>query len=131
MIKYNVKDSKEIVDVIYCLKYNCYFSLQKNNSIAVLNRDFDEVYRVQNSSTVLCMLYNPLNDELLTSSLSGIKVWKLEQQMIPDRNHSTKPLGNHRLVLQWVDDLASVKNYWDGFSKKRTVENKIQLKNTF
>ncbi len=47
------------------------------------------------------MLYNPLNDELLSSSLNGIKVWKLEP-MTPDKIHSTKPLGSYQLILKWA-----------------------------
>lgn len=98
MVNYPIKDSKLIIDCIYCRKHNCYFMLQSDNRIAVLNRDFDEVCHVKTASTVLCMIYNPIRDELLTSSLNGLRIWTL-QAMNPHKFDSTKPLGHYQLNL--------------------------------
>jgi hypothetical protein len=41
----------------------------------VLNREFQVIAKGNiNSRTVLCMVYNPVNDELLISAIDGIKV---------------------------------------------------------
>ena len=41
----------------------------------VLNREFQVIAKGNvNSRTVLCMIYNPVNDELLVSAIDGLKV---------------------------------------------------------
>jgi len=40
-----------------------------------------------------------VKDELLTSSLNGLKIWTLQPQ-IPNKSDSTKPLGHYELKLK-------------------------------
>ena len=86
--------------ISYCALYNCYFVLHQTNSILVINRDFEEIYRTPNEpSTILCMIYNPLTDELVISSVSGIKVWRLEK-FEQERWKCLKQMSNYKLIFK-------------------------------
>jgi len=99
VVNYKEKDSREILDIAYCTKHNCYFVLKPDSSIAVFNSNFDEVSRANKTSrTILCMVYNPVTDELLTSAVDGIKVWRLLKNEL-DNWRSIKPLSSYSLNL--------------------------------
>ncbi len=76
--------------------------LRPDSSISVFNHNFDEVSRANKSSrTILSMIYNPITDELLTSAVDGLKVWRLLKNE-KENWKSIKPLSSYSLNLMFV-----------------------------
>jgi hypothetical protein len=80
-----------------------YFNIQKNDylksiNIKVYNREFYEIDKINNSNScsILYMVYNPVNDELLTCDSEGIKVWSL----VCDTGFNLM-MANYKLILKY------------------------------
>ncbi|XP_076098922.1 uncharacterized protein LOC143068605 isoform X2 [Mytilus galloprovincialis] len=94
---------KLITYLIYAKKYNCYFALGKDFSLRVLNQYFDETCSVSGDlRSVLFMLFNPVEDELITGGVGGTKVWKFEKDN-SRQLYKMKELANYtlRLKCEW------------------------------
>ncbi|XP_063433586.1 uncharacterized protein LOC134715372 isoform X1 [Mytilus trossulus] len=94
---------KLISYLIYAKKYNCYFALGKDFSLRVLNQYFDETCSVSGDlRSVLFMLFNPVEDELITGGVGGTKVWKFEKDN-SRQLYKMKELANYtlRLKCEW------------------------------
>ena len=90
------------MDVIYCRTYNCYFALKGDSTLIVLNKDFDEVTKAGDGlRSILCMMYNPLSDELITCGIDGMKVWQLKATN-KATTQALRPLSNYKLILKYI-----------------------------
>ncbi|CAF0852544.1 unnamed protein product, partial [Brachionus calyciflorus] len=99
-IYYDCNELQNIIDFIYSSVHNCYFALRTDNSLALFNSNFQEVNKLTSKSgTILCMIYNPINDELITSTIEGFKIYKLEKDE-KDRWKGLMQMGNYSIVLK-------------------------------
>ncbi|CAE1304577.1 unnamed protein product [Acanthosepion pharaonis] len=81
----------------YVKKYNCYFVLDKDFIVKVLNKDFEEVYSMDSETIgASFMVFNSVTDELFTGGVGGTKIWqfhKISAEMFNEIKH----LSNYRL----------------------------------
>ncbi|XP_052822883.1 uncharacterized protein LOC106881343 isoform X1 [Octopus bimaculoides] len=89
-----------ITKLQYVKKYNCYFILDKEFTVKVLNKDFEEVY-IMNSGTIGAsfMVFNSVTDELFTGGIGGTKVWQY-QRVSSQMFKEIKPLSDYELKLK-------------------------------
>eukprot|EP00058_Branchiostoma_floridae_P021074 XP_002606564.1 hypothetical protein BRAFLDRAFT_131977 [Branchiostoma floridae] len=89
-----------IKKIAFSKKYNVYFTLGKDFSLKVYNKNFDETCKVENHDlkSVLFMLWNPGRDELITGGVGGTKVWQFTKRL--EMMADIRPMSNYRLVLK-------------------------------
>ncbi|KAI8511694.1 hypothetical protein Bbelb_107940 [Branchiostoma belcheri] len=89
-----------IKKITFSKKYNVYFTLGKDFSLKVYNKNFDETCSVENHDlkSVLFMLWNPGRDELITGGVGGTKVWEFTKRL--EIMADIRPMSNYRLVLK-------------------------------
>ncbi|CAH1265289.1 WDR87 [Branchiostoma lanceolatum] len=89
-----------IKKITFSKKYNVYFTLGKDFSLKVYNKNFDETCSVENHDlkSVLFMLWNPGRDELITGGVGGTKVWQFTKRL--EMMADIRPMSNYRLVLK-------------------------------
>ncbi|XP_078678210.1 uncharacterized protein LOC144914315 [Branchiostoma floridae x Branchiostoma belcheri] len=89
-----------IKKITFSKKYNVYFTLGKDFSLKVYNKNFDETCSVENHDlkSVLFMLWNPGRDELITGGVGGTKVWQFTKRL--EIMADIRPMSNYRLVLK-------------------------------
>lgn len=82
----------------YVKKYNCYFVLDKDFIVKILNKDFEEVYAMDSETIgASFMVFNSVTDELFTGGVGGTKIWqfhKMSAEMFTEIKH----LSNYRLT---------------------------------
>lgn len=67
----------------------------------MLNRDFEEICTAgEIVRSILCMIYNSVNDELITCDIEGVKVWYLKSTQ-PSNVNKIKHLSNYKLQLKY------------------------------
>nr|XP_014344404.1 PREDICTED: uncharacterized protein LOC102354946 isoform X2 [Latimeria chalumnae] len=87
--------------ILYCRKFNVYFTLGKDFSLKVYNKDFIETCSIIGFEVHLVkfILFNPASDELITGGMDGVKFWKYARR---DRLRigSTIAMSNYGLFLR-------------------------------
>lgn len=106
-LSFGSRDNNGFIHLTYCSLHNCYFGLNYQNAILVINRQFEVVFKTENgSSSIFCMIYNPLTDELITSGVDGVKLWCLvksdKEQIV-----SLKQMSNYELEFKYTLFLLS------------------------
>ncbi|XP_032997762.1 uncharacterized protein LOC117042324 [Lacerta agilis] len=84
--------------ITYSEKYNVYFVLQKDFSIKVYNKDYNETCSAENPGfgRLSFMSFNPVRDELICGGIGGIKIWKFKEKRISEES-SIYPMCNYGL----------------------------------
>ncbi|CAK8689652.1 unnamed protein product [Clavelina lepadiformis] len=92
--------------ILYCDKYNVYFSICQDFTLEVFNKDFKRTCKAENPNmrSVLHLVFNPVTDELITAGMSGTVVWKY-QHLKSSKFDEIKSMANYSLV-----QLAQYKN---------------------
>uniref|UniRef100_A0A6P8IQV6 Uncharacterized protein LOC116303278 n=1 Tax=Actinia tenebrosa TaxID=6105 RepID=A0A6P8IQV6_ACTTE len=90
--------------IIFSRKFNVYFALSKEYALKVFNLNFHEVISVSaEMHSVLCMVFNPARNELITGGTGGMKFWRFGE-LTKDKRKSfssdSRPMANYGLVLR-------------------------------
>ncbi|KXJ20060.1 hypothetical protein AC249_AIPGENE17892 [Exaiptasia diaphana] len=90
--------------IIFSRKFNVYFALSKDYALKVFNLNFHEVISVSaEMHSVLCMVFNPGKDELITGGTGGMKFWRFGELSRDKRkswSSDSRPMANYGLVLR-------------------------------
>ncbi|CAI5767403.1 acute regulatory, mitochondrial-like [Podarcis lilfordi] len=84
--------------ITYSEKYNVYFVLQKDFSIKVYNKDYNETCSVENPGfgRLTFLSFNPVRDELIGGGIMGVKIWKFKEKRISEESN-IYPMCNYGL----------------------------------